>query len=92
MFFQWRRGLVFWSLVFIVIGVLIWLGNLGIFSFRWGRDWPVLFLIFGLYLLVRAIPGKRRRDRKKPRSSNSILSRLERGDITAERAAEEMEE
>ena len=91
MFISWRRGMVFWAIVFIFIGVVVWLGNLGIFDFRWGRDWPVLLLILGIYCLTKAIP-RRRRSRKAKVRLSELLSKLESGDITAEEAAEEMEE
>lgn len=87
----WKRASVFWALVFIVIGALIWLGNLGIFDFRWGRDWPILLLIFGIYILTKAIP-RRRPGRSTKSDVNGVLFKLQRGEITAEEAAEEMEE
>ncbi len=91
MFFSWRRRTVFWAVVFIFVGAIIWLGNLGMFDFRWNRDWPILLLIVGLYLLIKAIPGRKRRTSKQKGNIGNILSRLQKGEITAEEAAEEME-
>ncbi len=91
MLFYWRRKMVFWAIVFISVGVFVWLGNLGIFNFRWGRDWPVILVIIGLYFLTQLIPPKKRRRRVK-KGMDEILKRLERGEVSAEEAASEMED
>ncbi len=38
--------------ILIVIGLLIWLNNMGIFSWRWGRDWPLILVILGIIQLI----------------------------------------
>lgn len=91
MLFYWRRKMVFWAIVFICIGVFVWLGNLGIFNFRWGRDWPVILVIIGLYFLIQVISPRRRKRRVK-KGLDEILKRLERGEVSAEEAASELEE
>ena len=46
------------GLVCLVFGAGIWLLNLYGGGFNWGRDWPFLLLLFGIY----KIPGLRPND------------------------------
>jgi len=47
------------GLFLIIVGLLIWLSNLGILHIAWQRDWPVLLIIIGLFELVKYIIGKK---------------------------------
>lgn len=52
---------IFWGIVIIGIGLWIWLSNLGIASFRWSRDWPVIIILIGLGTLLSGIWWIKRR-------------------------------
>lgn len=48
------RGSFWLALIFIIIGVLLLLGNLGFNSWlTWGRIWPIILIGIGLYLIFR---------------------------------------
>lgn len=44
---------LWWGIVFIIIGLWIWLSYLGIMSFS--RDWPILIILYGIWVLIRGI-------------------------------------
>jgi hypothetical protein len=46
------------SILIIVIGLLIWLSNIGILHIAWYRDWPVILIAIGLLALVKHIIRK----------------------------------
>lgn len=53
------------GLILIVIGLLIWLSKLGVFSYRviFRRDWPLILVIIGIIILVETITKKRRQEK-----------------------------
>lgn len=87
---MWRRSAFFWGLLFVVIGVLIWLSNLGVLCLSWRRDWPIILIAIGIYKLVTLIP--RRKKKVSQKDITDILERIERGEITADEGLKEMEE
>ncbi|MBI5305041.1 MAG: cell wall-active antibiotics response protein [Chloroflexi bacterium] len=53
-----RTGRVFGALVLIGLGVLLLLGNLNIFIFRWDMLGPLFLILIGVWLVSRAfVPG-----------------------------------
>ncbi len=79
------------ALVLIAAGVLIWLANLGVLSWNWGRDWPWILIVLGVLGIIGEITRRiRRAIRRGPamRRVNraEILRELEEGRITAEEA------
>lgn len=44
----------FFALVLIALGALLLLGNLGLFALDWNLFWPVILILFGLWLMWRA--------------------------------------
>jgi len=47
-----RGGLKFGLLLF-GIGILLWLGNMGLLPYiNWGRDWPWVLIILGLWIII----------------------------------------
>ncbi len=58
---MWRRRFPSAGLILILFGGWIWLTNLEAISFDWGRDWPVILIILGLYELIEGIWGHRKR-------------------------------
>lgn len=55
-----RRGVVFWAVVLIVVGVLLLLGALGVIPVGLGLIWPLLVITAGAWLIWAALskPGK----------------------------------
>lgn len=52
MFYYLNYGITFLATVFIVIGVLALLTNLGILPIAIWKWWPVLFIVFGVFALI----------------------------------------
>lgn len=42
----------FWGILFIIVGFWIWVSNHGLVIFRFSRDWPVLLIVLGVYLIL----------------------------------------
>ena len=51
---RWSSTQVFFALILIVLGALLLLGNLGLFALNWNLLWPVILILFGLWLVWRA--------------------------------------
>ncbi|MDI6851905.1 MAG: DUF5668 domain-containing protein [bacterium] len=45
------------GILLIIIGLLIWLNKIGVFSWQWGRDWPLILVIIGLLSLISYLEG-----------------------------------
>jgi hypothetical protein len=54
---------IFSSLLLILVGIWIWASNYGIRVFSFYRDWPLLFVVLGLWILLK-INRRRKRIRK----------------------------
>jgi len=83
------------ALTMIAVGLLIWLANIGVLNWNWGRDWPWILIVLGTLGLVGEIVRRIRRSaRRRPsvRRVNraEILKDLEEGRITAEEAERRM--
>ncbi len=81
---------VFWGIVLVFIGLLIWLGNMGYFIFRWHRDWPLLLVIFGIYILIKGIQPSERPAIKK--DASKIIEKVEKGEMSVDEAVEKIKE
>ncbi len=42
---------LFWAILLIIIGLWIWASNHNIIQFRFSRDWPLILIAIGIYLL-----------------------------------------
>ncbi len=47
------------SLLLVIIGVIIWLSNLGIIHIAWRRDWPLIIVLIGLVQLIKYATRKK---------------------------------
>jgi hypothetical protein len=92
----------FWGILVVAIGLLIWAHNYGLvaLSFHFSRDWPVLMVAAGLMSVWGAVFGRQwwsghrncsHRERI-PGKARKILEDLESGEISAEEAAEKLDE
>ena len=59
--FMWPRKNAdrFWGLILLGVGTLFLLRNLGILWIRFRHIWPVVLLALGVYLIWRALEGRR---------------------------------
>ncbi len=46
------------SLILIIVGLLIWLSNLGVLNILWYRDWPVILIVVGAIELIKHVVKK----------------------------------
>lgn len=79
--------MIFWAVIFIAVGVLWWLANMGWIVFRFGRDWPLIIVVIGVYYVVK---GLRRRRRRRKSDKLQILKELENGKIGVEEATKRL--
>ncbi len=77
------------GLICLVLGAGIWLLNLYGGGFNWGRDWPFLLLVLGLYKIWDYM---RKRQRKENKTVKKILKKLENKEVDFKEALDELEE
>ena len=68
-----------WFIVFVFVGVFLWLANLHIVALT--RDWPVILIVLGVSILL-SIYKKRKKTR--------VLNDLEHGKISLEEAEDRL--
>lgn len=56
-----RRGSILPGLILVIIGVIMLLDQTGIYFFHWGLILPLLAVVLGLYMWVRALRSKEKR-------------------------------
>ncbi len=72
------RGIIS-GIVILLIGVWIWLSHFGISFISFRRDWPVLIILLGVWIILKS---KRRRLK--------IIEDLEKGKIDVEEAIDKL--
>ncbi len=78
------KRLIF-GIILLFIGLWIWFSNLGIGFINFSRDWPVLIILLGTWIIVRKIK------KKKPKV-DKILNDVEKGKISVDEAVEKIKE
>ncbi len=48
-------GRLFWGIVFVISGILLWLSKFGYFKFDLDRDWPIFVILLGVYLILKGL-------------------------------------
>ena len=51
---RFKSGEVFFALCLILIGALLLAGTLGMLAFNWNMVWPLVLILFGVWLVWRA--------------------------------------
>jgi thiol:disulfide interchange protein len=46
------------GIILILIGLSIWLEKIGFPKFALARNWPILLVLFGLWLLIKGLKKK----------------------------------
>jgi len=78
---------IFWGLLFIGIGTVIWLANIGGIIPGLGTLWPFIIVAVGLAIVIRAVFHAFKR---KPKGVNEIIDHLEDGKINVDQAVDEI--
>lgn len=78
---------LWWGITILVLGLWIWLSHLGVPYISFSRNWPLLFVALGVYIIVRRIRRMRRQGRRRVRV---VIDQLEQGRIDAEEAISEI--
>ena len=81
------RRMIGWGVFFVFLGLWIWLSALGVPYIAFARNWPLLLVAFGIYIIVHRVRRHRRWHRK---SASDVISDLESGRIDAEKAVDEI--
>jgi len=72
--------------VLVVLGLWLWLSALHVPLMNFGRDWPLILVVFGAAVIVRRLVRQHRRRK----SAAEVISDLERGRIDPEQAISEI--
>jgi len=81
------RRTVWWGLTLVIVGLWIWLSALGVPYIAFAKNWPLLIVAFGVYVIVHRIRRYRRWHRK---SASDVITDLESGKIDADKAVDEI--
>lgn len=73
------KTLIF-GIVVILIGIWIWLSHFGIAFISFRRDWPVLIILLGIWMIL-----KRNRSRRL-----KVIKELEKGSIDVDEAVDKL--
>ena len=81
------RRMIGWGIFTVVLGLWIWLSALGVPYISFSRNWPLLLVAFGVYIIVHRVRRHRRWHRK---SASDVITDLESGRIDADKAVDEI--
>ena len=76
-----------WGIAILLVGLWIWLSALGVPYISFSRNWPLLLVALGVYIIVRRL---RRGRRERRRSARVIIADVESGRLDVDRAVDEM--
>ncbi|HDQ99958.1 MAG TPA: hypothetical protein ENN51_06720 [candidate division WOR-3 bacterium] len=78
---------LFWGIAIVLLGAWIWLSSLGVAWISFRRDWPLLIVALGGYVVYRSV---RRLGRRRRRTVRFIIDDLESGRVDVEEAVSEL--
>jgi len=81
------RQMIGWGIFLVVLGAWIWLSGLGVPYIDFSRNWPLLIVAFGIYVIVHRMRRYRRWHRK---SASAVITDLESGKIDVDKAVAEI--
>ena len=81
------RRMIGWGVFFVVLGLWIWLSALGVPYIAFAKNWPLLLVAFGIYIIAHRVRRHRRWHRK---SASDVITDLESGRIDADKAVDEI--
>ena len=74
------------GIIILIIGLWIWLSNFGLIFIKFSRDWPVILILLGIYLIYRGIKSKK----KKKTKTFRILDKIDKGKMSVDEAVEKI--
>ncbi len=81
------------GMICVIVGIGVWLLNIFGGGFNWGRDWPFLLLVFGIYKIWDFSRKRRTRiGRTDKKGVKGILKKVEKGEMDAGEALSKLEE
>jgi MFS family permease len=78
---------LFWGLLFIAIGLVVWFSNIGLIVPGFGALWPFIIVAVGVAIVIRVVIHYACR---KPRKVTVIIDKLEEGKIDVDEAVDEI--
>jgi ABC-type amino acid transport system permease subunit len=81
------RRVIGWGVFLVFLGAWIWLSALGVPYIEFSRNWPLLIVAFGVYIIVQRVRRYRRWHRK---SASDVITDLESGKIDVDKAVVEI--
>lgn len=73
------------GILLIVIGLWIWFDYLGVPYIAFSKNWPLLLVTFGLYLIIRRLKRPSRFVKK-----SQVINDLAQGKISVDEAIEQL--
>ncbi len=81
------RRMIGWGVFLVLLGAWIWLSALGVPYIDFSRNWPLLIVAFGIYIIMHRVLRRRRWLRK---SASAVITDLESGKIDVDKAVVEI--
>jgi len=69
-----------WYVILIIVGLLLWLNNLGYHILDLGRDWPLLLVLIGIWGLGESLWRRYHSQREERGQNNPESHNLNRPD------------
>ena len=76
-----------WGIILIIIGLWIWLSSLGVPYISFSKNWPLILIFLGLYIIIRRLTRRSRWVRR-----SQVISDLEHGKINVDEAIDKLKE
>jgi len=80
------RRMIGWGIFLVILGAWIWLSGLGVPYIDFSRNWPLLIVAAGAYIIVQRV----RRQIRRRRSASAVITDLESGRIDVDKAVAEI--
>jgi amino acid permease len=81
------RRRYWWGIILIIIGLWIWLSSLGVPYISFSKNWPLILVFWGLYIIIRRLTRRQRWVRR-----SQVISDLEQGKINVDEAVNKLKE
>ena len=76
-----------WGIILIIIGLWIWLSSLGVPYISFSKNWPLILVFWGLYIIIRRLTRRSRWVRR-----SQVINDLEKGKINVDEAVNKLKE
>lgn len=76
-----------WGIILIIIGLWIWLSSIGVPYISFSKNWPLILVFWGLYIIIRRLTRRQRWVRR-----SQVINDLEKGKINVDEAVDKLKE